>query len=164
MTFPAWFTKKVSAWITYPVLVFFSFFLVGFSLFFYLPKFIQAQTSVLIPFEGKITNIEYNCLCSLSIMLTVQPTPATQQQGAQTVVLMFYYGAQLLEQLGVDFGDLGVLVPRVYLWYMIWSTGNQQLLGNYFPGAFQCWAYAGSGCSVNGEAEGAILHVGTSLY
>ena len=103
MTFPAWFTKKVSAWITYPVLVFFSFFLVGFSLFFYLPKFIQAQTSVLIPFEGKITNIEYNCLCSLSIMLTVQPTPATQQQGAQTVVHDLEHGQSAV---------VGKLFPR----------------------------------------------------
>ncbi len=164
-------TKTVHPFISYPVLVIFAVSTVFVGTFFTLKKEVGAQ--YLQPFEGKITRIEYNCLCALSILLEIQPT-AQQRQGQQAQTYIFYYGPQLMETiadwLGIeppdmgDIVDIGVPIPRLYLWYMIWNTGDQQLLGNYIPGSFPCVAYSGNSCSVSEYAEGAILNVGTSLY
>jgi hypothetical protein len=163
--------KKIHPLITYPVLVFFSVFLVITGLFFTMKSEVGAQ--YLLPFEGRIVRIEYNCLCSLSVLLQVQPT-VYSRQGQQAQTYIFFYGPQLMEiiagWLGIeppdlgDIVDIGAPIPRLYMWYMIWNTGNQTLLGNYVPGSFPCVAYTGNSCSVTEYAGGAIFNVGTSLF
>ncbi len=115
----------------------------------------------LVPFEGNPTAIVYNCLCSGSIMITVQPSQATAQKGAQTVDLLYVWAADLLS----NFIDPGMFpVPHAYLWCGVAWTGSHKLLGNYVPGAFPCYAYVGTGCSFYSNAQGAILNVGSSLF
>ena len=158
MRLPKILHKRIWPWISYPILV------VATLIIFVQVFFIAIQNSVIaqgiLPFEGTITNIEYNCLCSLGIKLTIQPTTALQTNVND---YMFYYGGQLLEELGIWPGDFPP--PRVYLMYQIWYTGDQVLLGNYIPGGFPCVAYIPPyECSIEGYAQGAILNVGTSLY
>lgn len=168
--------KRIHPLITYPVLVVFAISVVFTGTFFTVKR--QAEAAFgLLPFEGRIVRIEYNCLCALSILIQVQPT-VPQRSGQQAQTYIFFYGPQLLDTildlLGIDitanFPDIGGIkpptgiYPRVFLWYMIFSTGNQKLLGNYVPGSFPCVAYTGNACSVTEYAQGAILFVGTSLY
>lgn len=128
-------------------------------IYFYVP--FSAAAAVILPFEGKVTNIEYNCLCSGSIMLTVQPTEATQKQGAQTMDLLFVWAAPLLKKIA----DVDVPVPTAFLWcYPVFVQTNAQLLGTYVPGGFPCYSYDGTSCSLKGYAQGAILYVGTSAF
>jgi hypothetical protein len=158
-----WYLKKIPAWITYPVLVIFSVAVVGAGAFFYVPKHLQAQ-GYLVGFEGVLSYIEYNCLCSLSIMLTVHPT-ITRQQGAQDMQLMFYYAPQVLEELGINWEINGVPlpIPRMYL-VAPYVAYDQQTLGNYVPGSFPCVAYTGNSCTVTGYAQGAIINIGAAPF
>ncbi len=117
----------------------------------------------LVPFEGSPTNIEYNCLCSGSIMVTVQPSAATAQKGAQRVDLLYVWAADLLSNY-IDMGVFSALVPHAYLWCGVAWEGDHTLLGNYVPGAFPCYQFVGNGCSFKSNAKGAILNVGSSLY
>jgi hypothetical protein len=168
--------KKIHPLLAYPVLVAFAVCVVAAGTFFAVRHEAQAQFGIL-PFEGRITRINYNCLCALSILLQVQAT-VPQRSGQQAQTYIFFYGPQLLDvildllgiDIGINFPDIGgieppiPMIPRVYLWYMIFSTGNQRLLGNYVPGSFPCVAYSGNSCSVTEYAQGAILNVGTSLF
>lgn len=117
----------------------------------------------LIAFEGTPVAIEYNCLCSGSIMVTVQPTEATAQNGAQQVDLLYVWAADLLSNF-IDLGAFSGLVPHAYLWCGVAWTGDHELLGNYVPGGFPCYQYVGNGCSFKSNAQGAILNVGSSLF
>jgi hypothetical protein len=124
-----------------------------------------------LPFEGTITNVEYNCLCSLSILLTVQPSAATAQEGQVTKQLLLVWGAQLLEAITKKFGfelpgGAPLIIPRTYLWCQVFYAGNQRLLGNYIPGAFPCYEFVGppDWCRFKMNAEGAIFNVGTSAF
>ncbi len=128
-----------------------------------------AEGQVVLPFEGKIVNIEYNCLCSGAIMLTVQPTPATQQQGAQQMDLLLVWAAQALQSIADNFGVdavLPLIIPTTFLWCQVYDVGNQQLLGNYVPGGFPCYEFVGppDWCRFKMNAQGAILYVGTSAF
>lgn len=128
-----------------------------------------SSSSGILPFEGTITDIEYNCLCSGSILLTIQPTQASQQQGAQQKKLLLIWAAQLMEELAEEFGiepPVPLIIPRTYLWCQVYYSGDQQLLGNYIPGGFPCYEFVGPPdyCRFKENAEGAILNVGTSLY
>lgn len=156
--------KKIHPIITYTVLILFSISLVVFPLFFYVRSTSFAQ-GFLLPFEGRITNVDYySCVCGLSILLTI--TPSTQeQQGQQPQQMLFFYGAQVLEELGLslDIGGMQLPIPRVFANYMIFTPGSQKLLGNYMPYSFPCVAYIGTGCSISGYYP-AILNVGTSWY
>lgn len=153
--------KKITPWLGYPMLVVASVLIFVLSGTIYLQHNINkviAQSGFQ-PFDGQITEIEYNCLCSLGIKLTIQ----SQTTQGREYILMFYYGGQILEALGIWPGDIPP--PRVYMHYQIWYTGSQILLGNYIPGGFPCVAYVPLyECSVDGYGEGAILNVGTSLY
>lgn len=116
----------------------------------------------LIAFEGNPTQIEYNCLCSGSIMITVQPT-VTGVGPQQPVDLLYVWAADLLSNF-IDLGPFGGLVPHAYLWCGVAWTGDHTLLGNYVPGGFPCYQYVGNGCSFKSNAQGAILNVGSSLF
>jgi len=149
--------------IGYPVLIFFAFFVTGVGSFYYVRHAVVADAAGLIPFEGTITNVEYNCLCEFAIMLTISPIATTETQATGAPInLLFFYAAQILETLGLDLpGPLPP--PRVYAWYQIFYPGPQRLLGNYVPAEIPCVAYVGTACSINGYAQGAILNVGTQL-
>jgi hypothetical protein len=154
--------KKIHPIITYPVLILFSISLVVFPLFFYVRSTSFAQ-GFLLPFEGRITNVDYvSCVCGLSMLLTITPT-TQEQQGQQPQQLLFFYGAEVLERLGL-LGDLPLPIPRVFANYMIFSPGSQKLLGNYLPYPFPCVQYVPPvSCGLNGFYP-AILNVGTSWY
>lgn len=122
------------------------------------PQAIDAQG--LIPFAGYPTYIEYNCLCSGSIMVTIEPTEGMRQQGHQTMNYLYVWAADLLS----DYMPSGMPIPTAYLWCGIAWTGSHTLLGNYVPGSFPCAAYVGTGCSITGYAQGAILNVGSSAF
>lgn len=113
-----------------------------------------------LPFGGYPTYIEYNCLCSGSIMVTVTPTPSMRQKGYQEMQLLYVWAADLLS----DYLPNEVPVPTAYLWCGIAWTGSHALLGNYIPGSFPCAAYVGTGCSITGYAQGAIVNVGSGMY
>ncbi len=124
-----------------------------------------ADAYLMLPFEGKIINIEYNCICSGSIMLTIQPTISSIQYGAVTQQMLFVWAAEVLDELLDLLGiQLPLPLPSAYLWCQIYRTGNQQLVGTYIQGAFPCAAYTGNGCAIRGYATGAIFSVGTSLF
>lgn len=124
------------------------------------------------PFGGSIDSIEYNCLCALAVNITIENTTNRTQPDQY----MFYYGAQLMELMAEFLGieelddvnehvmDLGLPIPRLYEFYALYP--GPQVLGNYIPGEFQCWAFVGppDWCRVQGEAEAAIVMMGTSLY
>lgn len=118
-----------------------------------------------IPFEGRIVNIEYNCLCSGSIMLTVEPKleSSVARQGPQTTI-MYYWAADALSRILGEIIDFPFPGPRIYMFYQIFYTGNQTLLGLYYPQPVPCIAYVGTACSETGEAQGVLIGVGTSLY
>ncbi|MCI0619436.1 hypothetical protein L0Y40_00135 [Candidatus Wolfebacteria bacterium] len=152
--------KKIHPLITYPVLVIFSIILVFVPTFLYVssPSFAQG---VFVPFEGRITNVDYySCVCGLSVLLTVEPTTEVQS-AKQERQLLFFYGPQALEELGFDFGF--VPIPRVFVFYLIWYAGPQKLLGLYTNARLPCVAYAGTSCTVSGYYP-AIWFVGTSVY
>ncbi|MBP9771394.1 MAG: hypothetical protein KBD16_00500 [Candidatus Pacebacteria bacterium] len=164
-----WWKKRISAWITYPVLVLFSVFVVGVGTFFYIPRTLQAQ-GWNVPFEGTITEITWNCLCNLGFMITVTPV-YTQSSAANRgpVTLMFYYGGALLDALGITLTipgtDIKIPYPKIYLWYQFYYVNGPEILGNYIPGSFQCWAYVPPyECAVEGNATGMIIGAGTGLY
>lgn len=169
------FKKKIHPLIVYPVLAVFAATTVFSGAFFMVKRTAQAQ--YLLPFEGYITRINYNCLCALSILIQVQPKVETRV-GQQAQTYIFFYGPQLLDlildilgiDIGANFPDIGgiqppVIMPRLYLWYWpLFYTSNTQILGNYVPGSFPCVAYSGNSCTVTEYAQGAILNVGTALY
>ncbi len=119
----------------------------------------------LVAFEGHPTEIVYNCLCSGSIMVTVEPTQATQQKGAQTVKLLYVWAADLLSNF-IDFGMFAGVIPHAYLWCGVAWTGDHELLGNYVPGGFPCYEFVGPPdyCRFKENANGAFLNVGSSLW
>jgi hypothetical protein len=158
--------KKIHPLITYPLLVFFSFYVVLVPLFLYVqtPAFAQG---FLLPFEGRITQVDYvSCVCGLSVLLTIEPTTESQQ-GKQASQMLFFYGAQLIDDLfGINFSINGIKLPypRVFAAFLIWYAGPQKLLGNYLPYSFPCVEYVPPySCQINGYYP-AILFVGTSLY
>ncbi len=118
----------------------------------------------LIPFEGYPTYIEYNCLCSGSIMVTVQPS-VTAVGPQQNVDLLYVWAADLLSNF-IDLGPFSGLVPHAYLWCGVAWEGEHKLLGNYVPGAFPCYQFVGppDWCRFRSNARGAILNVGSSLF
>lgn len=176
MRLPAWCKKTIHPLIAYPLLVIFSLVLFAESMFFVIKHEVVAQTQGYIaPFDGYITYVEYNCLCSLGIKLTITPITQTSRTNWGTSYdLMYYYGPQLLEEVvelfGLDMPDEGLLgepiiIPRLYAFYNIWYAGEQKLLGNAVRGSFPCVAYIPpSECSVDGYGQGAVMMVGTSMY
>ncbi|HXK39788.1 MAG TPA: hypothetical protein VJ837_03070 [Candidatus Paceibacterota bacterium] len=157
------FSKPVPLWITYPVLVIFALSVVGTGAYFYVPKAIAQWFP---PFEGRITYVEYNCLCSGSIMLTiVASTPSGLQNQPQPLNLMYYWAADALGKIaGELFAGFPFPIPTIFPFYMIFNPGEQRLLGLYAPGGVPCVAYVGSACSITQYADGILLFVGTSLY
>lgn len=149
--------KKVNPWLSYPILALFSFTIVWFWGYFYIPKALAVVLPR--PFEGKISRIEYNCLCSGSILLYITPTTASGEiaQGPE-LPLMYYWAADAISQL-VDIPG-----PRIYAFWQIFYPGSQKLLGMYYPYSAPCVAYVGNGCSVNGYSYGVLMTTGTSLY
>lgn len=128
------------------------------SVWFVQPK--ESSAQLFVPFAGYPVNIIYNCLCSGSIMVTIEPTPAMRRQGQQEMNLLYVWAADLLS----DYVPDELPVPTAYLWCGVFWTGEHTLLGNYFPGAYPCYAYAGTGCVYDGQAQGAIVNVGSTLY
>lgn len=124
----------------------------------YWPQFGNAQG--FLPFAGYPSYIEYNCLCSGSIMVTVTPTPGMRQKGYQEMQLLYVWAADLLS----DYMPNEMPVPTAYLWCGIAWTGSHTLLGNYIPGSFPCAAYTGTNCTITGYAQGAIVSVGSSAF
>lgn len=156
--------KKIHPLITYPILIIFSVVVVMVPTFLYITSPAAAQ-SFLLPFEGRITDVDYvSCVCGLSTLITIEPT-TEKQQGKQPQQFLFFYAAQALDDLfGISFSIAGEeLYPQVFPFYMIWSSGSQRLLGNYIPTPLPCVAYTGTSCAIQGSYP-AILFVGTSLY
>lgn len=159
-----WYQTIVSPWIAYPVLVIFSLVVAGSALYFYIPKKLLAQ-SYIQPFEGTIEDIDYvSCVCGLALLMTIVPTQATAGSSASSgqQQYLFYYGAQILEQLGVEWEIDGypIPIPRMYL-VAPYVAYSQQALGNYLPGEFPCVAYSGNSCSVEGYYP-AIINIGAA--
>lgn len=156
-------TKKMPWWVTYPVLVTFSLTVVYTWGFFYVPRALGVVFPV--GFEGTLDYVEYNCLCSGSIMLTVTPTsPASvARQGPQTNI-MYYWAADAFSQIGGEIVDFPLPGPRIFPFYMIFTPGSQKLLGLYYPMSVPCVAYVGTACSITGYAQGVLILVGTSIY
>lgn len=124
------------------------------------PKTTDAQ--FLVAFAGYPRAIEYNCLCSGSIMVTVEPTPTMRQQGQQQMDLLFVWAADLLS----EYMPFDVPTPTAYLWCGVFWQGNQTLMGNYVPGGFPCVQFVGppDWCRTLRTAQGAILNVGSNLF
>jgi hypothetical protein len=149
--------KKISPWITYPVLVLFSFTIVWAGSYYYVPKALGAVFPR--PFEGSITQIQYNCLCSGSIMLTIRPnTPSGLANQGPQLNLMYYWAADAVSRF-VDIPG-----PRIYAFWQIFYPGSAKLLGTYYPSPVPCIAYVGTACTVTGMAQGVLMMTGTSLY
>lgn len=150
-------TRKVSPWVGYPMLVLLSFTVIWAWGYFYIPKALGVVLPR--PFEGHITQIEYNCLCSGSILLTVQANTASgiQNQGPQ-LRIMYYWAADALSRF-VDIPG-----PRIYAFWQIFYPGSAQLLGMYYPTAVPCIAYTGNACAITSYAQGVLMSTGTSLY
>lgn len=149
--------KRITPWVTYPILALFSFTVVWTASYFYVPRalgFVFPR-----PFEGNISYVQYNCLCSGSIMLTITPTTASglSNQGPQ-LNLMYYWAADALSRF-VDIPG-----PRIYAFWQIFYPGDQKLLGMYYPTQVPCVAYVGTACSIAGYAQGVLMTTGTSLY
>lgn len=160
------FFKKMPWWLTYPTLVVFAFSIFATWTYFYVPRMIFAEAQGLPrPFEGNISYIEWNCLCSGSIMWTITPTTAwgLETQGP-SINIMYYWAADAFSHILGGILDLPIPGPRIYMNYMVFTEGDQVLLGNYFPMSVPCVAYVGSACSVTGYAQGVSIGVGTSLY
>lgn len=149
--------KKVSPWVAYPVLVLFSLVVVWAWGYFYIPKAMAVVFPR--PYEGRITSINYNCLCSGSILLYITPTTASGEltQGP-SLPIMYYWAADAISQL-VDIPG-----PRIYAFWQIFYPGSAKLLGMYYPTQVPCVAYTGNACAITGYAAGVLMTTGTSLY
>ncbi len=159
-----WYLKKISAWITYPLLVIFSVVTVGASAYFYVPRKLMAQ-GYLQGFEGILVDVDYvSCVCSLALLMTIEPTVTAAQGGAAHTQYLFYYAPQILEQLGIkwEIGGLPIPIPRMYL-VAPYVAYEQQTLGNFVPGGFPCVAYSGNSCTINGYYP-AIVNIGAAPY
>lgn len=145
--------RKIHPFVSYPILAALSFSIVAFALFFYMrtPSFAQ----VLLPFEGRVTNVDYvSCVCGLSMLLTIEPiNPA--QRGDQPQQMLFFYGGTVLSGLPIP-------TPRLFSNFMIFTPGSQKLLGNFLPVPVPCVAYTGTACTVTNYYP-PILNVGTSF-
>ena len=111
------------------------------------------------PFGGYLTYVDYmSCNCGFIILYVYDKAKHMEYR------IIYPYALQALEKLGIDFGWLGMLVPRVYAQYAIWPGSNANVLGQFFPYKNAvCLIISSTGCSTVSGFDGYLYQMGTSF-
>jgi hypothetical protein len=123
---------------------------------------VKASAGYIVNFGGYLVDVDYaTCDCGF-VIFTVYDKSTHMQYKA-----IWFYVAQLLEDLGVkwEIAGMPIPIPRIYADYAIWPGSDANVVGNFFPYEdASCLVITSTGCAtVNGAGDGYLINMGTSM-